>query len=225
MEARKVIGLVAGPGKTDDIAQVLVKAVLAGAREEGTKTDLFDLRTPENPVGSGESGPAPENTRLPEDVTRIVDRIADADGIVLGASAPGDAVPAGLEQTLDHITAALHGHKLAGKFGCCVCVSEKAGSPKVLHYMESGLEWLGITVIGGITVTTGNEEPGPEKNRADARDLGRALARSIQKDLDDPADDLSPQERARVRERVASERDRLTGEFGSYIQNEWTNGP
>jgi multimeric flavodoxin WrbA len=225
MEARRVIGLVAGPGETDDIAQVLVKAVLAGAREEGLKTDLIDLRTPDNPGGSGESCPAPGNTVLPDEFFQIVNRITHADGIVLGTSALGNEIPAGLERTLDRITDALYGRRLAGKFGCCVCVSEKESSPKVLRYMESGLERLGIAVVGGMNTLPGNEEPGPEKTRADARDLGRALARSIQKDLEDPVDDLTPREKEQVRQKINSEQDRLMGEFNSFIQNDWTNGP
>ncbi|MDD1701637.1 MAG: NAD(P)H-dependent oxidoreductase [Methanoregula sp.] len=224
MEARRVIGLVAGPGETEDSAQVLVKAVLAGAREEGVKTDLIDLRTPDNP-GSGESSPVPGDTGQPDGFSRIMDRIADADGIALGTSAPGNVVPDGLESTLDHILDALSDRGLAGRFSCCVCVSGNDGAPKVLRYMDSRLERLGIAVVGGMTAVTGNEGPGPEKNRADARDLGRALARAVQMDLTDPADDPTPREKEQVRQRIKSEQDRLTGEFSSYIQNDWTNGP
>jgi len=72
------------------------------------------------------------------------------------------------------------------------------------------------------TTTTGEAAAPP----ADARDPGRAPARSVHEDLpDDPGDDLTPQEQEQVRKRITSERDRLAGEFNSYIQNDWTNGP
>ena len=60
---------------------------------------------------------------------------------------------------------------------------------------------------------------------ADARDPGRVPTRPVQNDPADPVEDLTPQEQEQVRQRIKSERDRLAGEFNSYIQNDWTNGP
>jgi multimeric flavodoxin WrbA len=226
MEARKVIGIVAGPDKKDDLPQILVKAVLAGAREEGTKTEIRDLRSPETDHPEGcNTGSTPAEILPSGDLAELLDRITNADGIVLGSSASGDEIPAELERTLDQITDALHGRRLAGKFGCCVCASKGADSPKILNYMKVCLERFGITVIGGMCTISGDEPADPEKNRSDARDLGRVLARFIVKDLADPGDEESPQDREEFCRMMKSERDSLNGELNSFIQNEWTNGP
>jgi len=226
MEARKVIGLVAGPTEKDDTPQILVKAVLAGAREEGVKTDLRDLRTPAINYPEGcHTGSIPAEILPPSDFAEILDRITNADGIVIGSSASGIAIPAGLERTLDEITDALHGRMLTGKFGCSICTSEGDGSLRVVDYMNGCLERLGITMVGGVGAVIGKGQSVPAKDLAEARELGRILARSIVKDLADPGDEPDEKDRETFYQRVKSEQDRLTGEFDSFIQNGWTNGP
>jgi multimeric flavodoxin WrbA len=128
----KVIGLNASPrGKSSNTLR-LVNAVLAGAKDEGAKTELVDIYTLH--IGyctaCGTCYATGECTLI-DDFVEIFEKITNAEGIVLGAPNYIDSVPAPMKALFDRMADAIHCQMLTGKFGCSVCTAGGVASMKL----------------------------------------------------------------------------------------------
>jgi len=114
----KVIGLNASPKGKDSNTLRLVKAVLAGAKDDGAETELVDIYTLhiEYCTACGTCYAKGECT-LFDDFPDLFDRMMNAQGIVLGAPNYIDSVPAPMKALFDRMADAIHCQMLTGKFG------------------------------------------------------------------------------------------------------------
>jgi multimeric flavodoxin WrbA len=219
----KVIGLNASPKGKDSNTLRLVKAVLAGAKDEGAETELVDIYTLHIGYCTAcgtcyATGECP----LLDDFPDLLDRMMNAEGIVLGAPNYIDSVPAPMKALFDRMADAIHCQMLTGKFGCSVCTAGGSGEQEVVGYMNKVLTTLGTTVVGGIGVAIGRDPAALKKAKKDAREMGKKLAQSIRGEHSYPEqDEIHRQKREYFCQLVKYNKDRFAHEYDWYVQMGW----
>jgi multimeric flavodoxin WrbA len=120
-----------------------VKAVLAGAEDEGAETELVDIYSLhiDYCTACGTCYATGECILL-DDFPDLFDRMMNAEGIVLGAPNYIDSVPAPIKALFDRMADAIHCQMLTGKFGCSVCTT--GGSVRGLEFRDhlAGLHFV-----------------------------------------------------------------------------------
>jgi multimeric flavodoxin WrbA len=219
----KVIGLNASPKGKDSNTLRLVKAVLAGVKEEGAETELLDLYTKhiEYCTACGTCYATGECTRT-DDFSDVFERLMNADGIVLGAPNYIDSVPAPMKALFDRMADAIHCQMLTGKFGCSVCTAGGSGEHEVMGYMNKVLTTLGVTVVGGTAVAIGRDPSLLGKAEKESLALGKQLAQSIRGEHTYPEQDaIHRQRREYFCQLVKYNKDRFAHEYDWYVQMGW----
>jgi multimeric flavodoxin WrbA len=219
----KVIGLNASPKGKDSNTLRLVKAVLAGAKDEGAETELVDLYTLriEYCTACGTCYAKGECTLL-DDFPNLFDRMMNAEGIVLGAPNYIDSVPAPMKALFDRMADAIHCQMLTGKFGCSVCTAGGSGEQEVAGYMNKVLTTLGTTVVGGIGVAIGRNPAALGKAEKEAHEMGKKLAQSIRGEHSYPEqDEIHRQRRDYFCQLVKYNKERFAHEYDWYVRMGW----
>ena len=219
----KVLGLNASPRGEASRTLRLVKAVLAGAREEGAETTLVDLYTLriEYCTACG-SCYATGDCPLMDDFPDLFNEILDADGIVLGSPNYIDSVTAPLKAVFDRMADAIHCQMLTGKFGCSVCTAGGSHQDDVVAYMNHALTNLGATAIGGVGVAVGWDPTALERAENEAFALGKKLAESIRGEHRYPEqEEVHRQRRDYFRRLVTANRDLWRHEYDWYVSMGW----
>jgi multimeric flavodoxin WrbA len=219
----KVIGVNASPRGKDSNTLRLVKAVLAGVKDNGAETECVDLHTLriEYCTACGTCYATGECTLL-DDFSDLFDRLMNADGIVLGAPNYIDSVPAPMKAFFDRMADAIHCQMLTGKFGCSVCTAGGSGESEVVRYMNKVLATLGANVVGGIGVAIGRDPAALGNAEVEARELGKTLARAIRGEITYPDQDaLHAQKREYFCQLVKYNKERFAHEYEWYVQMGW----
>ncbi|MEN6394938.1 MAG: flavodoxin family protein [Methanoregula sp.] len=219
----KVIGVNASPRGKDSNTLRLVNGVLAGAKNEGAKTEYVDLYTVriEYCTACGTCYATGECTLL-DDFSDLFDRMMNADGIVLGAPNYIDSVPAPMKALFDRMADAIHCQMLTGKFGCSVCTAGGSGESEVVGYMNKVLTTLGVTAVGGIGVAIGRDPTALGKAEVNAQKLGKTLVQSIKGEITYPEqDEIHRQKREYFCQLVKNNKDRFAHEYEWYEQMGW----
>jgi multimeric flavodoxin WrbA len=216
----KIIGINASPRGNESNTLQLVKTVLKGAESEGAETELVDLYklNIEYCNGCGACYATGECPQL-DDFEELFDRILNSDGIVLGAPNYINSVPAPMKAFFDRLSDAIHCQMLTGKFGCSVCTAGGSGEDEVLKYMNGVLMNLGVTVVGGIGVVIGRDPSALEKSMGSAQELGKALAKSIRREIKYPdQDEFHRQHAAYFCQLAQSNKERFAHDYEWYVQ-------
>jgi multimeric flavodoxin WrbA len=219
----KVIGLNASPRGDDSNTLKLVKAVLAGAKDEGSETELVDIYTLH--IGyctaCGACYATGECTQ-PDDFSDLFEKLMNAEGIVLGAPNYIDSVPAPMKALFDRMADAIHCQMLTGKFGCSVCTAGGSGENEVMEYMNNVLTTLGATAVGGIGVAIGRYPEALEIAEKEAYELGKKLLKSVRGEYSYPEqDEIHRQKREYFCQLVKFNKARFAHEYDWYVQMGW----
>jgi multimeric flavodoxin WrbA len=176
----KVLGLNASPKGKESQTLRLVLAVLDGAEVEGAETELVDVC--EYDIGfctaCGACYAKGECSQV-DDFPDILEKMLDADGIVLGSPNYIDSVSAQMKVVFDRMADCIHCQMFSGKYGCSVCTAGGSNEMEVAGYMNRVLTSLGAQIVGSVGVAfRGNPDailPAEKK----AYELGRTLAEAI----------------------------------------------
>ncbi|WP_084600639.1 flavodoxin family protein [Methanolacinia paynteri] len=223
MKNIKVLGLNASPRGKDSNTLRLTNAVLAGANEEGAKTELIDLYTKhiEYCTACGTCY-AKGDCNILDDFSDIFDSIMNADGIVLGAPNYIDCVPAPMKALFDRMADAIHCQMLTGKIGCSVCTAGGSGENEVVGYMNKTLSTLGANIAGSVGVALGRDPSNLAKAETEARTLGKTLVKAVRGEIAYPdQDELHRQKRKYFCQLITNNRDRFAHEYDWYEKMGW----
>lgn len=176
----KILGMNASPRGEQSQTLRLVRAVLKGAAEEGAETELVDIyRLKIDYCTACGVCYAEGECTLIDDFPDLMEKMLDAEGIVLGSPNYIDSVTAPMKAVFDRMADAIHRQLFSGKYGCAVCTAGGSGQEKVVDYMNHVIIALGGTAVGGVGIAIGRDPNAILKGEEDARELGKRLVQSI----------------------------------------------
>jgi multimeric flavodoxin WrbA len=176
----KILAIHGSPRGTESQTLRLARAVLRGAEERGAEIELIDVCTLDIQYcnGCGVCYSQGECV-LDDDFALLFQKMLEADGIVLSSPVYINQVTAQLKAVLDRLADAIHCQMFTGKYGCAVATAGGSGADEVVDYLNSVLQILGATTVGGVgVVIAGNPDAvsgGEEKARERGRDLWDAI--------------------------------------------------
>lgn len=176
----KILGISGSPRGSASRTLRLVEAVLQGAEERGAKTECIDLWMYDLQYCIGcllchRMGECVHK----DDFLKIQQMLEESDGIVLGSPVYIDNVTGMMKTLFDRLADAIHCQLLTGKYGCSVSTTHSSGGAEVVTYMNHVLNWLGVTVVGGVWVAHGKDRGALERGEEEAWALGRTLAEAV----------------------------------------------
>lgn len=207
----KVIGINASPKGEKSQTRRLVMGVLEGARQAGADITFVDVCGLEIKYCTACGTCYAKGECIhDDDFPALLEKMLDADGIVLGSPNYINAVTAQLKTMLDRMADVVHCQMLAGKYGCAVCTAGGSYADEVADYMNMALMNFGVKTVGKVGVHVGadpNAIIGAEK---EAKELGRKLAESIRMKWSDPK-----------QEKILLERKEYFKQMISYNKDLW----
>ncbi|MCK9631659.1 MAG: flavodoxin family protein [Methanoregula sp.] len=207
----KIIGINASPKGEKSQTRRLVMGVLEGARQAGADITFVDVCGLEIKYCTACGTCYAKGECIhDDDFPTLLEKMLDADGIVLGSPNYINAVTAQLKTMLDRMADVVHCQTFAGKYGCAVCTAGGSYANEVADYMNMALLNFGAKTVGRVGVLVGadpNAIVGAEK---EAKELGRKLAESIRSKWSDPA-----------QEKILAERKEYFKQMISYNKDLW----
>jgi multimeric flavodoxin WrbA len=219
----KIIGINASPKGKESKTLELVESVLRGSESMGADTEYLDLYqyTIQYCTACGTCYAKGECT-LFDDFPELLEKMLDADGIVLGSPNYINSVSAPMKAMFDRMADAIHCQMFRKKFGCSVCTAGGSREDDVVAYMNDVLETLGATVVGGVGVAIGRDPSKMEPAKAQAYDLGKKLVQSIRGEIKYPEQDAARANRLDYfRQLVIDNKDRFAHEYDWYVRMGW----
>ncbi|NYT04881.1 MAG: flavodoxin family protein [Methanomicrobiales archaeon] len=183
----KIIAMNASPRGSGSMTRKLVEAVLAGAREKGAEVEFVDLC--ELDIGyctACGTCYATGDCPLSDDADALIDRMRDADAIVLGSPNYINSVTAQLKTLFDRMGDCVHCQVLSGKYGAAVCTAGGSRADEVVTYMNETLFLMGATIVGGVGEIMADGPDSFEHAVAEAHRLGGMLADAVRSGMTDP---------------------------------------
>ena len=184
----KILGINGSPKGEKSQTRRLVMAALEGARQAGADITFIDVCGLEiryctacgNCYAKGEC-------ILDDDFPEVLEKMLDADGVILGSPNYIDSVTAQLKTLFDRMADSIHCQYFTGKYGCSVCTAGGSNADEVAEYMNTTLLHLGATTVGKVGLNfLGNPDAIiPAEKRA--KELGRKLSEAIKTEWKDPA--------------------------------------
>lgn len=201
----KILGINASPKGEKSQTRRLVMGVLDGARAAGADVTFIDLCSLD--IGyctaCGTCYAKGECIR-DDDFPALLEKMLDADGIVLGSPNYINQVTAQLKTMLDRMADSIHCQSFAGKYGCAVCTAGGSYAEEVADYMNETLLHLGATTVGKVAILVGANPDAIAGGEKQARELGRKLADAIKTKWKDPAQEAIHRERKEYFKRLIS---------------------
>lgn len=196
----KIIGINGSPRKKASTTLKLIQGVLDGAKEKGAKTEFVDIcKLKINFCTGCNSCFSTGECVYDDDAAVLLEKIKEADGVVIGSPVYIDSVTAQLKRWIDRESNAYHCMAFlgSGKYGCAVATSGGFKEQEVVDYLNHIITDLGIVSVGGVGVAMAKGPDEFAKATEKAHELGRDLVRAIKKEKQFPDGE------ARVRERIA----------------------
>jgi len=219
----KILAIHGSPRTVRSTTRRLVQHVLEGAAAAGAETelvDLCDLRV--MPCTACEACSLNGICVNDDDVPALVDRMKEADGIVFASPVYIDNVSGQMKVFFDRLADAIHYQLLAGKYGCSVASTHTSGGEEVVLYQNHVLNYLGVIAVGGISVATGGDAVAVDVKEAEAKTLGRKLARAIANGFTDPAQEEEiAGNREFFKDIVVENKDLRTEEYERWVRMGW----
>jgi multimeric flavodoxin WrbA len=201
----KILGINASPKGEKSQTRRLVMAVLEGARKGGADVTFIDLCSLDIRYCTAcgacyAKGECIHNDDFPV----LLEKMLDADGIVLGSPNYIDQVTAQLKTMLDRMADAIHCQSFTGKYGCAVCTAGGSHADEVADYMNQTFISLGATAVGKVGVHLGANPDAIHGAEAEAKELGRRLAEAVRTKMVDEAQAKVHRERKEYFKRLVS---------------------
>jgi multimeric flavodoxin WrbA len=176
----KIIGINASPKGEKSQTRRLVMGVLEGARQAGADITFVDICGLEIKycTACGTCYATGECIH-DDDFPVLLEKMLDADGIVLGSPNYINAVTGQLKTLLDRMADVVHCQSLDGKYGCAVCTAGGAYAEEVADYMNMALLNFGATTVGKVAVLVGADPDAIVGGERQAKELGKKLAEAI----------------------------------------------
>jgi len=201
----KIIGINASPKKEKSQTRRLVMGVLDGARQAGADVTFIDLCSLDiaycTACGTCYAKGECVND---DDYPALLEKMLDADGIVLGSPNYIDQVTAQMKTMLDRMADAIHCQSFAGKYGCAVCTAGGSHADEVAEYLNGTLRNFGATTVGRVAVLVGSDPNAITGGERQAKDLGKKLADAIRTKWKDPEQERYHTERKEYFKRLIS---------------------
>lgn len=219
----KILAIHGSPRTLRSTTRQLAQFVLDGAAETGAETemiDLCDLRI--TPCTACEGCSFNGICVFEDDLTALVGRMKEADGIIFASPVYIDNVSGQMKVFFDRLADAIHYQILAGKYGCSVSSTHTSGGDEVVAYQNHVLNYLAVVSVGGISLATGGDSFAVEAKEADARALGKQLCRAITNGFSDPKQEAEiADNRAFFKDMVVENRDMRTEEYERWVKMGW----
>lgn len=201
----KILGINGSPNGDKSQTRRLVMGVLEGARQSGADITFIDICSLDIAYCTAcGTCYAKGECVTDDDYGILLEKMMDADGIVLGSPNYINAVSAQLKTMLDRMADVVHCQSLAGKYGCSVCTAGGHYAEEVAEYMNMALLNFGATTVGKVGVLVGNGPDAIVAGEKQAKELGRKLANAIKTMWKDPVQEKHHQERREYFKRLIS---------------------
>jgi multimeric flavodoxin WrbA len=201
----KIIGINASPKGEKSQTRRLVMGVLEGARQAGADVTFIDICSLDiHYCTACGTCYAKGECIHDDDYPMLLEKLLDADGIVLGSPNYINQVTAQLKTMLDRMADTIHCQSFAGKYGCAVCTAGGAYADEVADYMNMTLLNMGATTVGKVGVLVGADPNAIVTGEKQAKELGRKLADAIKTKWADPVQEKHHHERKEYFKRLVS---------------------
>jgi multimeric flavodoxin WrbA len=201
----KIIGINGSPKGEKSQTRRLVMGVLEGARTAGADVTFIDICKLDIAYCTGcGTCYAKGECVSDDDFGALLQKMMEADGIVLGSPNYINQVTAQLKTMLDRMADSIHCQSFAGKYGCSVCTAGGSKAEEVADYMNEALLSLGATTVGKTAVLVGADPNAIVVGEKQTKELGRKLADAIKTKWADPAQDKVHSERKEYFKRLVS---------------------
>ena len=183
----KIIGINGSPKGEKSQTRRLVMAVLEGARQTGADVTFVDICGLEIKYCTACGTCYAKGECIhDDDFPALLEKMVDADGIVLGSPNYINSVTAQFKTMLDRMADSIHCQSFAGKYGCAVSTAGGSMADEVADYMNAVLVNLGATTVGRVGVLVGADPNAIAAGEKQAKELGRKLADAIRTKWNDP---------------------------------------
>jgi multimeric flavodoxin WrbA len=184
----KILGINASPKGEKSQTRRLVMGVLEGARQAGADVTFIDICSLDiHYCTACGTCYAKGECIHDDDFPALLEKMLDADGIVLGSPNYIQQVTAQLKTILDRMADNVHCQSFSGKYGCAVCTAGGSHAEEVADYINEALLQYGATTVGKVAVLVGADPNAIVVGEKQAKDLGRKLAESVRTKWADPA--------------------------------------
>jgi multimeric flavodoxin WrbA len=183
----KILGINASPKGEKSQTRRLVMGVLEGARQSGADVTFIDLCSLDiHYCTACGTCYAKGECIHDDDFQMLLEKMLDADAIVLGSPNYIQQVTAQLKTMLDRMADNVHCQSFSGKYGCAVCTAGGSHAEEVADYINSALLQYGATTVGKVAVLVGADPNAIVVGEKQAKDLGRKLAEAVRTKWVDP---------------------------------------
>ena len=201
----KIIGINSSPKGEKSQTRRLVMAVLESARQAGADITFVDICALDiHYCTACGTCYAKGECIHDDDFPALLEKMSDADGIVLGSPNYINAVTAQLKTMLDRMADTVHCQAFAGKYGCAVCTAGGSYANEVADYMNMALGNYGAMTVGKVAVHLGADPAAITGAEKEAKALGKKLAEAIKTKWSDPAQEKILFERKEYFKRLVS---------------------
>lgn len=201
----KILGINTSPKGERSQTRRLVMGVLEGARHAGADVTFIDICGLDiHYCTACGTCYAKGECIHDDDYAMLLQKMMDADGIVLGSPNYINAVTAQLKTMLDRMADVVHCQSLSGKYGCSVCTAGGDYADEVADYMNQALLNFGATTVGKTAVLLGGNPDAIVGAEKEAKELGRKLADAIKTKWVDPVQAAHHHERKEYFKRLIS---------------------
>lgn len=174
----KIVAICGSPRGKKSQTKALAERVLEAARIKGADTETVDLGKARigfcQACEACHQGP---DCVLNDDGKAILQKLLDADGIILASPIYLNQVTAQLKALMDRTSHFVHCLRLMGKYMAAVTTSGGGGGADVQAYLKHYAFIVGAQFVGGVDAAAPLKEP----DFSAAAELGGALVSAIQK--------------------------------------------
>jgi multimeric flavodoxin WrbA len=219
----KILAIHGSPRTIRSTTRKLAGLVLEGAAESGAETEMIDLCDFRITPCTACEGCSFNGIRVyDDDVPVIVERMKEADGIVFASPVYIDNITGQMKIFFDRLADAIHYQQFAGKSGCSVATTHTSGGDEVAAYQNHVLNYLGVIVVGGLSVATGGKAGAVDAAEPAAKTLGKKLVAAISDGFSDPVQEEEiAGNREFFRSIVEENRDFRTEEYERWVRMGW----
>ncbi|HTX43950.1 MAG TPA: flavodoxin family protein [Methanocella sp.] len=215
----KVFGLAGSPRAWSSVTLKLVEAVVRGAAAEGADIEVVEAahlnikrcRGCGECFGTGRCG-------QDDDLAFLLERMALADGIIVGSPAHAGGVAAPVETIMERMADTAHCRRFEGKYGVSVSVSRNGDERFALGHIDRFMDDCGVAVVGRLGASPGDRYDA----LAGAEALGRELAGAIREKRQYPEHEGSKALFLRnFRETIVAHRETWAHDYRFWLEKGW----
>lgn len=219
----KILAINASPRGKGSNTLRLVEAAIRGAAGAGAKTEYIDLCKFHVGycTGCGNCYQTGECI-IKDDYAEILDKMQDADGLIIGTPVYINSVTAQLKTLLDRMADIIHTQAFSRKYGIVVTTGGGGGTDDVISYLGTTLQVLGANMCGSVGAVMAE---GPEvfnQKVGEAEKTGNELAFAITNRTTYPdQEEFHAQMRSHMTALVCANRETMEHEYQYLSEKGW----